>query len=357
MYRTLLPLLLALLFSAPAAGQQNTVNAVIDATEMLVGEQVVLHTIVNCNAGSRVRFQEKSGTNLTPGVEIVEISRPDTVLLNEGKRWQIKRDYTLTSFDSALYRLPAIEVEINGQKVRSRGEIALKVNTISVDLRQPDKLRSPKGPVEGVFEWNAALLGYCALAWLLFAACIALLLRLSAPRKHTMVITVPAPQPAHAVAIQAITELRNTTPEDTAANQQYFTQLTDILRTYLHDRFGFNAMEMTTPEIIDQLRKSNDEQALRELKDILQTADLVKFARLAPAMTERERSLLQAADYVRQTQLADSEVPKTEKRIVPVEQRTENRKRAYCLVALLVSLAALFVVLFHLCGTLWLILF
>ena len=48
-----------------------------------------------------------------------------------------------------------------------------------------------------------------------------------------MVIIVPAPQPAHAVAIQAITELRNTTPEDTAANQQYFTQLTDILRTYL----------------------------------------------------------------------------------------------------------------------------
>ena len=357
MYRTLLPLLLALLFAAPAAGQQNTVNAVIDATEMLVGEQVVLHTIVNCNAGSHVRFQEKSGTNLTPGVEIVEISRPDTVLLNEGKRWQIKRDYTLTSFDSALYSLPAIEVEINGEKVRSRGEIALKVNTISVDLRQPDKLRSPKGPVEGVFEWNAALLGYCALAWLLFAACIALLLRLSAPRKHTMVITVPAPQPAHAVAIQAITELRNTTPEDTAANQQYFTQLTDILRTYLHDRFGFNAMEMTTQEIIEQLRKSNDEQALRELKDILQTADLVKFARLAPAMTERERFLLQAADYVRQTKLADSEVPKTEKRIVPVEQRTENHKRAYCLVALLVSLAALFVVLFHLCGTLWLILF
>ena len=59
MYRTLLLLLLALLFAAPAAGQQNTVNAVIDATEMLVGEQVVLHTIVNCNAGSRIRSKKK----------------------------------------------------------------------------------------------------------------------------------------------------------------------------------------------------------------------------------------------------------------------------------------------------------
>ena len=84
-------------------------------------------------------------------------------------------------------------------------------------------------------------------------------------------------------------------------------------------------MEMTTQEIIEQLRKSNDEEALRELKDILQTADLVKFARLAPAMTERERSLLQAANYVRHTQLADSEVPKTEKRIVTRRTAHGNR--------------------------------
>ena len=84
---------------------------------------------------------------------------------------------------------------------------------------------------------------------------------------------------AHAVAIQAITELRNTTPEDTAANQQYFTQLTDILRTYLHDRFGFNAMEMTTQEIIEQLRKSNDEQALRELKDLFANCRLGEILR------------------------------------------------------------------------------
>ena len=357
MYRTLLPLLMALLFAAPAVGQQNTVNAVIDATEMLVGEQVVLHTTVNCNAGSRVRFQGKSGTNLTPGVEIVEISRPDTVLLNDGKRWQITRDYTLTAFDSALYRLPAIEVEVNGVKVQSRGEIALKVNTIDVDHKHPDKLRLPKGPVEGIFVWNAALLGYSFLTWLLFAGIIALALRLSAPRKRTKVITVAAPPSAHAVAMEAIAQLRNTAPESTEDHRHYFTKLTDILRTYLHERFGFNAMEMTTQEIIAQLQKHTDPQVLCEMKELLQTADLVKFARLAPALSTRERSLLQAADYVRLTQLADSEIPKTEKRIVPIEQRTENRKRAFCFAGLLLCIAALFALLFHLCGILWLFLF
>ena len=85
---------MALAVVLPTFGQQNTVNAAIDATELLVGEQTVLHTTVNCNAGARVKFEGKKGENLTPGVEIVEISRPDTLLLNNGKRWQITRNYT-----------------------------------------------------------------------------------------------------------------------------------------------------------------------------------------------------------------------------------------------------------------------
>lgn len=229
MRRILLLLFMSLAVVLPTFGQQNTVNAAIDATELLVGEQTVLHTTVNCNAGARVKFEGKKGENLTPGVEIVEISRPDTLLLNNGKRWQITRNYTLTSFDSALYRLPAIEVEIDGQKVQSRGEIALKVNTIDVDVQHPDAIRPPKGPIDGVFEWNGLLFLYCLLAWLALAACIALLLRLSAPRKHNKVIVLPAPKPAHAVAIEAIGKLQSTTPGDAEAQQLYFSQLTDIL--------------------------------------------------------------------------------------------------------------------------------
>ena len=80
MRRILLPLFMSLAVVLPTFGQQNTVNAAIDATELLVGEQTVLHTTVNCNAGARVKFEGKKGENLTPGVEIVEISRPDTQL-------------------------------------------------------------------------------------------------------------------------------------------------------------------------------------------------------------------------------------------------------------------------------------
>ena len=159
------------------------------------------------------------------------------------------------------------------------------------------------------------------------------------------------------MAIEAIGKLQSTTPGDAEAQQLYFSQLTDILRTYLHERFGFNAMEMTTREIIEQLQKINDREALLELKNVLQTADLVKFARLSPALPEREDSLLRAVDYVRQTQLPDSDIPQTIKRLVPIEQGAENRKRLACWLGLIASVAALFALLFHLCSTLWLLLF
>ena len=61
MRRILLLLFMALAVVLPTFGQQNTVNAAIDATELLVGEQTVLHTTVNCNAGARVKFEGKKG--------------------------------------------------------------------------------------------------------------------------------------------------------------------------------------------------------------------------------------------------------------------------------------------------------
>ena len=59
----------------------------------------------------------------------------------------------------------------------------------------------------------------------------------------------------------------------------YYTELTDTLRTYIKDRFGFNALEMTSSEIIDKLLEMNDKEAISDLKELFQTADLVKFAK------------------------------------------------------------------------------
>jgi hypothetical protein len=82
----------------------------------------------------------------------------------------------------------------------------------------------------------------------------------------------------------------------------YHTELTDVLRTYCQGKFGINAMELTTDEILVLVKK---EPALSEVRTllarILELADLVKFAKLVPTERENEQCLLDAFEIVEKT--------------------------------------------------------
>ena len=86
-------------------------------------------------------------------------------------------------------------------------------------------------------------------------------------------------------------------------SKEYYTELTDAIRTYIKDRFGFNALEMTSSEIIDQLLEMNDKEAISDLKLLFQTADLVKFAKHNPQMNENDANLINAIDFINETDL------------------------------------------------------
>ena len=71
----------------------------------------------------------------------------------------------------------------------------------------------------------------------------------------------------------------------------------------IKDRYGFNAMEMTSTEIIDRLIAENNEEALDELREIFRTADLVKFAKYSTLINENDANLVAAVEYVNQTKI------------------------------------------------------
>lgn len=349
---------LYLLFIAgflPAHAQRATVNAVIDATEIPVGEQVGLHATVSCDAGARVRFVTGRRAMLAPGVEIVETSPADTLLLNDGKRWKITRTFTLTSFDSAVYRIPAVEVEVDGKIIRSRGEIALKVNSIDVDFNHPDKMRPAKGPVEGQFGWSIAFFAEILLLWLVIAALVALLALLARPKVRKQLLKIPAPAPPHRQAMEALEALRGTNDGTPESEKNYFMHLTDILRAYIQARFGINAREMTTHEILDRLNGQSDPAVQHELQEILSTADLVKFARHYAGTAESDRALLRSADYVRTTQQPETALPKAEVHIIEVAESSKRNLRPYYWMGVFIMAFTGLCIVAHLCYTLWLL--
>ena len=95
--------------------------------------------------------------------------------------------------------------------------------------------------------------------------------------------------PAHEKALREINDIKH---HHTSASQEtqkeYYTQLTNTLRAYIVSRFGFNAMEMTSGEIIEHLRASGDQKMIDELRMLFSTADLVKFAKYEIPMNEND---------------------------------------------------------------------
>ena len=79
-------------------------------------------------------------------MEVIASGEPDTVYEAGGARMVLTKPYAITSFDSALYRLPPVEVTVDGKTYRSATPLALKVNTVRVDTPHTDQSTGPHAP-------------------------------------------------------------------------------------------------------------------------------------------------------------------------------------------------------------------
>ena len=71
--------------------------------------------------------------------------------------------------------------------------------------------------------------------------------------------------PPHQLAMKEIERIKTEKIWQKGQSKEYYTELTDALRTYIKNRFGFNALEMTSSEIIDKLLEFNYKEAISDL--------------------------------------------------------------------------------------------
>lgn len=333
-------LLLALLAGVAMAQNHVSVNAEIDSCQRLIGEQarIKLKVGVDTNKKALLPLFDKE---IIDGVEIVEKLPNDTQILNDGKRLLITEEYVVTSFDSALYVIPPFEVLVDGVPFYSE-ELALAVYMMPVDTTNLEQFFPPKDiwAVELTWDDYKAPVGYSILFILLAAVLAWVTIRFINNKPIIRIVKLKPKLPAHVVALNEMERIKSDTGWRTAgSSKEYYTAITDALREYMNERFAFNATEMTTAEIIDELLKIKDKESLRDLRDILETADLVKFAKFNPPMNENDRNLLNAIEFVDSTKLADSEIQQqpTEKKVV--NERSVREKRLLLLAVVLLSLA------------------
>lgn len=320
-------LVLLLLTVQQRAYAQVTVDVKIDSLELFVGQQTQITLEVSCDRKARlVMPQLSAGSELTKGVEVVEVEKPDTQLLNEGARQLVSQRYTVTSFDSALYYLPPFVVKVDCKDYSSKN-LALRVLSIPVDTVHVDRFFGPDDIMEPPFSWAdwtvIFWLSCLLLAWGILLAYLYIRYR---DNKPIIKIIKLAPKILpHAKAMQEIDRIKAEKVWAKEDSKEYYTRLTATLRTYIENRYGFNAMEMTSSEIIARLTEGQTDESLDELRALFATADLVKFAKYNTQINENDMNLVNAIEFINRTKVEADPNAKPVPDEITIEQKRSRR--------------------------------
>ena len=297
----LLFLLCCPVLGATVHAQKATISVSIDSAAILIGEQTVLHLAITADPGQAVRLLIPSET-IMPGVEVLNVSPADSTIIDD--RLNLKHDILITSFDSSLYLLPPIKAVINEDDTIYSNQVALKVSTIPVNIDKPDEFFD----IKDVWKPPFVLADYYGIIYGIllgvFAICVIGYVIQRMRNRKNISEEIISSEPLLPPFEQAIHDLDNIKVQklwQQGLNKQYYSILTEVLRRYIMRRFDVNAMEMTSTEILDALRRKDLSSTYDNLKQILVLSDYVKFAKVHPLPDEKELRMTNEYNFVNGT--------------------------------------------------------
>ncbi len=285
------------------SAQDVKVSAKADVNTIRIGEQTKLHLKVEAPADAKIKFPIIPDT--ITKIEILNRAKIDTVRSADGKQISYEQAVTITAFDSGYYPIPPFVFQYS--RVGKEGTDSLmteallfSVRTVPVDTTQAIKELKPPLDIPLSFM---EILPYMliGLAVIILIIVIVMFVRRQNRKKSGVKVFVPS-RPVHEIALEELRKLEAEKLWQAGNYKKYHSAISDIIRTYIERRFSINAMESVTDEILDDLKgKTLEALAKEKLRYILQTADLVKFAKLQPIASENELSLANAYAFIEMT--------------------------------------------------------
>lgn len=287
--------------ASPAAADAPTVAAQVDRTQAHVGDVITLTVTAVGPADMPVNLP--AALELAPFVELDGRPRSDERKdLGAGKA-QHRFEVKIAAYEPGELAVPAVEVTYlrRGGEVGTARTEPVPVKIASLLANEPEPALQPDAPPVRVLERNTPVIyGAIVLAAAALGALIALGLRRRL-RARVLQRPVPPPRPAHALALERLDALGPKLGETMDFRPFYF-ELSEVMREYLGARFGFDALEMTTEEVMTQLeRRPARGLVLGEVEGWLSSCDLVKFAKVSPSLDEARGALETAIRLVEAT--------------------------------------------------------
>ena len=288
-------LLYILFFANPVIAQlQPVIHSKADTTNIKIGEQIKFTVTVEVDSTAKVFFPE--GQTFSP-LETVEAFKTDTTRKKD--RITLQKIYALTQFDSGSYVLPAQRIEINGDGFFT-DSLQVDVATVAVDTVN-QKMYDIK-PLISVQKSNSDLWKILLVVLLIIAIAGGLIYWFIIRKKPLTEDEKVALLPPYDRALLELKRLENSKYLIEDKYKAYYSELTAIVRSYLEEEVHISALESTTGELINKLEMLQDagelklqDNTIKQFESILQTADLVKFARSKPPtkVAEQDRKAIE----------------------------------------------------------------
>ena len=278
-------LYIALLFGFLGFAQQ--ISSSIDSTQIKIGSQFNLTIKAKVNAKDKVVFPDGK---FFGALEILESYPIDTV--KNDNQYELIKKYGLTQFDSGRYVIPKLLVKINQKEFRT-DSLSILVNDVKVDTTKQqmydikDIIATEEKPMS---EWWKLLILLVLIIASGFASYF-IIKRLQKEKEQK--------EEFFASPIEkAIAYLQNLDKKQLVQRgdvKEYYSEMTDITRTYIEESVHIPAMESTSSELIESLKKAIKDKKmfvnredLEKFSRVLENSDLVKFAKSQPMLFEIE---------------------------------------------------------------------
>lgn len=298
--------LFSLSFWAGIAAGQTYVRASVDEDSILIGEPVKLSLEATIPMGVQASWFQLDSI---PHFKILATTPPDTSESIDGRN--IVQTLTITGFDSGQWQIPPLSIQVDGKAYTTTAipvTVAFTPFNPAQDYHDIREIIEVPNPYTKYIPWVIALVTLVAIGLAVY------LLRgkeEAAPAPPPVVVLLSP----YEEAMKALKALREKGTGQNGQVKGFYTQLNDILRTYLDRQLRVSALKKTNDELIRQLKQASlSTDLFDQLTRALQMSDFVKFAKYQPPPEENDRNF----DIVR---AAIQQLHVLQQASVPAEQK------------------------------------
>ncbi|HMN47651.1 MAG TPA: hypothetical protein PKD67_00785 [Ignavibacteriaceae bacterium] len=291
-------LFLILLPAFSLFAQEIRVTASTDTTDYLIGDQIKYSLIIN--ADKDVYIINPFFRDTLKSVDVIKMSDPIVTENEKGKT--IKYESILTRFDSSQVTIPPIKIEYRTKRDTTlksilSNPVTFNVHTLKVSMQE--EIKDIKPPIR---LFNYLYLIYAGIVLILLIAGYFIYRKYFKNKPQPIIKAEEEKILSHQLALRKLDELEREELWQKGFVKEYHTRITEIIREYFEKQFNLPALERTTTDSLNLLRRHPQGKKVLDItSQFLNNADLVKFAKYTPLENVNREMMTQARDIVTKT--------------------------------------------------------